>query len=160
MTIGTRIRHWRLKAEKTQRKLSESSGLTVSYLSRLENGRITPSIRTLEKLAKALEMPVTAFFETEQMLDAGDHCPVSLSGQCILEHAYVGRGRPPVDEEGYSPVQLEALRQCNYLLQQGDDEIQATLALQLRALYLLHDSRKKAREENAAVQLKLAAGSE
>ncbi|MGW8178327.1 MAG: helix-turn-helix domain-containing protein, partial [bacterium] len=47
--VGKRILRLRLERKKTQREVSELTGLAVSYLSRLENGRITPSIPTLTK---------------------------------------------------------------------------------------------------------------
>lgn len=144
MSVGRRIRQLRLKTKKTQREISESTGLAVSYLSRLENGRITPSVRTLTKLSGALGVPVTSFFDSERVLEQGDRCPVSLSGRCILEHAFVGRGRRPNTPEPYSQKQLEILRQCNYLLHKGDKELLMTLSTVMKSLLLLTGKGQKA----------------
>ena len=137
MSVGRRIRQLRLKSKKTQRDISETTGLAVSYLSRLENGRITPSVRTLTKLAGSLGVSVTAFFDSERVLEQGDRCPVSLSGRCILEHAFVGRGRRPNTPEPYSQKQLEILRQCNYLLHKGDADLLMTLSTVMKSLLML-----------------------
>jgi len=137
MSVGRRVRQLRLKEKKTQREISDQTGLAVSYLSRLENGRIMPSVRTLTKLSGALQVPVTAFFDAERILEQGDRCPVSLSGDCILEHAFVGRGRRPNVPEPYSQEQLEILRQCNYLLHKGDKGLLLTLGTMMRSLLLL-----------------------
>lgn len=63
MSVGKRILRLRLERQLTQRDISEETGLAVSYLSRLENGRITPTIPTLTKIALALGVDVTAFSE-------------------------------------------------------------------------------------------------
>ncbi|MBW2731656.1 MAG: helix-turn-helix transcriptional regulator [Deltaproteobacteria bacterium] len=143
MSVGRRIRQLRLKTKRTQREISEQTGLAVSYLSRLENGRITPSVRTLTKLSTALAVPVTSFFDSERVLEQGDRCPVSLSGQCILEHAFVGRGRRPNTPEPYSQKQLEILRQCNYLLHKGDKDLLMTLSTIMKSLLMLTGKGKK-----------------
>ena len=138
MSVGNRIVQLRFESKISQRALAEASGVAVSYLSRLENDKLHPTVRTLTKIAGALRVPMTAFFESELPLEASDHCPVSLSGRCILDHLFVGRGkRPKVNVEGYSPQQLEALRLCNYLLHTRDKELVRALITMLKALLAL-----------------------
>jgi transcriptional regulator with XRE-family HTH domain len=135
MSVGKRILRLRLEANRTQREISEDTGLAVSYLSRLENGRITPTIPTLSKIATALGVDVTAFFGQEPQLDSGDRCPVSTSGRCVLDQLLVGRGRKPdTSWEGYTPHQLELLRLCDFLIHTGDKEILNSLQTVLEAL--------------------------
>jgi len=43
--------------------LAEKSGLAVNTLSLIQNDKTSPSVSTLQQLASALEVPITAFFE-------------------------------------------------------------------------------------------------
>jgi transcriptional regulator with XRE-family HTH domain len=56
--ISMRIKALRAKRKITQAKLAERAGISHGYLARLETGRQDPTITTLEKLAKALKVPV------------------------------------------------------------------------------------------------------
>jgi quercetin dioxygenase-like cupin family protein/DNA-binding XRE family transcriptional regulator len=47
------------------RSLAEQSGLNVNTLSLIENGKSSSSVSTLQQLADALDVPITAFFETD-----------------------------------------------------------------------------------------------
>ncbi len=135
MTLGKRILQLRIKSKRTQQEVSQLTGLAVSYLSRLENDRMSPSIRTLTKISEALHVPLTSFFDNKPILEAKDRCPVSLSGRCILDQLFVGQGRrPKANPESYSPQQLEILRACNYLLHTGDKEIVKMLSLMMKSL--------------------------
>lgn len=135
MSVGKRILRLRLEANRTQREISEETGLAVSYLSRLENGRITPTIPTLTKIAKALNVSVTAFFGQEPPLESGDRCPVSTSGRCVLDQLLVGRGRKPdMKWEGYTPQQLELLRLCDHLIHSGNRDVLNSLGTLLEAM--------------------------
>lgn len=51
-----RIREWRDKRELTLEELSERTGISTSYLSRMESGARNVSIKNLEKMAAALEI--------------------------------------------------------------------------------------------------------
>ncbi len=42
--------------------MKKRTGLFGSYVSRVENGHTVPSIETLEKMARALEVPMYEFF--------------------------------------------------------------------------------------------------
>ena len=138
MSIGRRIQQLRLESRITQRELGEATGLAVSYLSRVENGRLTPTVPTLTKIADALSVTITALFDATATLEAKDACPVSLSGRCILDHLFVGRRKRLANGvEGYSREQLEALRLCNFLLHTGDKQLVRTLITILKGLLAL-----------------------
>ncbi len=138
MSLGRKILQLRLDARKTQREISEVTGLAISYLSRLENGRINPSVRTLDKISEALGVQVSSFFNGESVLEAGDRCPVSPSGRCILDQPFVNRGRKPKSGlECYSPEQLKALRMCSLLLQTGRPQIVRSLNTLIESLLAL-----------------------
>jgi transcriptional regulator with XRE-family HTH domain len=62
MLIGERIRALREKQGLTQGDLEERSGLLRCYTSRVENGHTVPSLETIEKIARALNLPLYQVF--------------------------------------------------------------------------------------------------
>jgi transcriptional regulator with XRE-family HTH domain len=58
MTIGERLRTLRKARGLSQAEVEKRTGLMWCYVSRLENGHVTPGLQTLEKLARALEVPL------------------------------------------------------------------------------------------------------
>ena len=60
--IGAKIRFLRKQKNLKQVQLAEKAGLACSTLCDIEKGRLSPSIKSLEKIAEALEMPVAKFF--------------------------------------------------------------------------------------------------
>jgi DNA-binding XRE family transcriptional regulator len=59
--ISKRIAQARSAAKLTQAELAQKSGLPQSHISRLESGKHSPSRATIEKIAKALGLPVETF---------------------------------------------------------------------------------------------------
>jgi transcriptional regulator with XRE-family HTH domain len=60
--IGERLKALREHLNLSQGVIEQRSGLLRCYVSRVENGHTTPSLETLEKLARALRIPVYQFF--------------------------------------------------------------------------------------------------
>jgi transcriptional regulator with XRE-family HTH domain len=60
--IGVRIRQLREARGMTQSQLQARSGVSRSYLSRIESGQMTPSLGTLEKIAESLGVGLNRFF--------------------------------------------------------------------------------------------------
>ncbi len=56
MQLGDRIRELRKSNGETLKTTSEGTSLSVSYLSDIERGRTSPSLQTLEALAKHFKM--------------------------------------------------------------------------------------------------------
>lgn len=63
--VGVNLRRLREQQGVTLRELAEASHLAVNTLSLIENGHTSPSVSTLQQLASALSVPITAFFENE-----------------------------------------------------------------------------------------------
>jgi transcriptional regulator with XRE-family HTH domain len=57
--LGDAIRAYRKRLKMTQEKLAEKTGLSVVFLSLLENGHRTVSVDALLKIAKALGVRAT-----------------------------------------------------------------------------------------------------
>ena len=64
INVGKRLRELRSESGHSLRSLAELSQLNANTLSLIENGRTSPSVSTLQQLAQALNVPITAFFET------------------------------------------------------------------------------------------------
>jgi len=63
LRIAKLVRQTRKQQGMTVDSLAEKSGFSKTYVSRLENFRITPSIKSLSKIADALGVQMSAFFE-------------------------------------------------------------------------------------------------
>jgi transcriptional regulator with XRE-family HTH domain len=60
--IGAQVRALRKKAEITVADLAAQAGLSISMLSKIENGQTSASLTTLQSLAIALNAPISTFF--------------------------------------------------------------------------------------------------
>ena len=62
MIIGERLRVLREAKQFSQGDIEERTGLMRCYISRVENGQTVPAVETLEKFARALEIPIYQIF--------------------------------------------------------------------------------------------------
>ena len=62
LKIGHTIQVFRKQRGLSQGDIEKRTGLLRCYLSRVENGHTTPSLQTLSKLARALDLPLSQFF--------------------------------------------------------------------------------------------------
>ncbi|HXV35736.1 MAG TPA: response regulator [Myxococcota bacterium] len=62
--VGARLREKRGAAQLTLKQLANRTGLSVSLISQIELGKSAASMSTLHKLATALQVRMTYFFET------------------------------------------------------------------------------------------------
>src|SRR5258708_27050561 len=67
MIIGERLRELREDKKLSQGDVEKRTGLLRCYISRVENGHTVPAIQTLEKIARAYEVPLyQLFYEGEE----------------------------------------------------------------------------------------------
>lgn len=62
VAIGHEVRAFRKKLGITVADLAATTNISLGMLSKIENGNTSPSLTTLQSLAQALGVPVTAFF--------------------------------------------------------------------------------------------------
>lgn len=62
MMIGMRLREIREDKKLSQGDIERLSGLKRCYVSRVENGHTVPAVETLEKMARALGVPIYRLF--------------------------------------------------------------------------------------------------
>jgi transcriptional regulator with XRE-family HTH domain len=68
MIIGDRLRDLREAKKLSQGDIEKRTGLLRCYISRVENGHTVPAIETLEKMARAFEVPMyQLFYDGDEM---------------------------------------------------------------------------------------------
>jgi transcriptional regulator with XRE-family HTH domain len=89
MDVGDRLKQFRELKGLTQVEIEERTGLLRGYISRVENGHTVPTIETLERFARALDMPLY------QLLYEGEKPPRPLQtqGEDMDDWASQGKGR-------------------------------------------------------------------
>jgi transcriptional regulator with XRE-family HTH domain len=60
--IGAHIRQHRKRLQITGAELAQAASVSTGMLSKIENGQISPSLSTLQSLARALHLPLSALF--------------------------------------------------------------------------------------------------
>jgi transcriptional regulator with XRE-family HTH domain len=99
LDLGTRIRTAREGKRFSQGDLEQRSGMLRCYISRVENGHTVPSIETLEKIARALDMKLYQLLYYEDRPGCAD-APKRL-GQ-------LWQGSAPAQQVSPSPAQNHA----------------------------------------------------
>lgn len=64
--IGAKVRELRQKRRYTLQDLSAKTGLSKPLLSQVENGHVMPPVATLLKIARALDVGISHFFQEEE----------------------------------------------------------------------------------------------
>jgi len=120
MVIGNRLKELRESKQLSQGDIEKRSGLLRCYISRVENGHTVPAVETLEKMARALEVPMYRLFHDGEV-------PAGLS-----------KLKPPKDHEfgskGAQADYLSKLRRLLAKMEPGDQKL------------LLHMAQKVARD--------------
>jgi transcriptional regulator with XRE-family HTH domain len=75
MDVGERLKQFRELKGLSQGKIEARTGLLRCYISRVENGHTVPSVETLKKFARALDVPLY------QLLYEGEKPPQSPKTQ-------------------------------------------------------------------------------
>jgi transcriptional regulator with XRE-family HTH domain len=112
MVIGERLRNLREKKNFSQGEIEKRTGLLRCYISRVENGHTVPAVETLEKFARALEVPMYHLFYE------GDRPPKALK-----------KVKPKPDPElfGASGKEARLLGKFRTLLARTDERSQGIL---------------------------------
>jgi transcriptional regulator with XRE-family HTH domain len=107
MIIGNRLRALREEKKLSQGDVEKRTGLLRCYISRVENGHTVPAIETLEKMARAFEVPLY------QLVYDGEEPPQVPN---LLK-----RNSPDGTAWGSSGKDAEYLRKLRHLLSKADE---------------------------------------
>lgn len=66
-SIPERVKYMRQQRQLSQKELAQKSRLSQSTIAQIETGRMDPSIKTLEKIAEALDIEPAIFFTKNQV---------------------------------------------------------------------------------------------
>jgi transcriptional regulator with XRE-family HTH domain len=107
MVIGNRLKELRESKELSQGDIEKRTGLLRCYISRVENGHTVPAVSTLEKMARALEVPMYRLFHDGE-------APASLR-----------KLKPPKDDEFGSTGGEAVSKLCRLLakMEPGDQNL-------------------------------------
>lgn len=112
MIIGSRLRKMREAKQLSQGDIEKRTGLLRCYISRVENGYTVPSVQTLEKMARALEIPLyRLFYEGKGSPDVPRL--LKRNGSQGIEWGSTGEQRPYLDK----------LRRILSKLEEGDRKL-------------------------------------
>lgn len=89
MVTAERLRELRESKNLSQGDIEKRTGLLRCYTSRVENGHTVPSVETLEKYAKALEIPLYRLFYEGEEPPKKPHLAVSQTS----DYAWGAKGR-------------------------------------------------------------------
>ena len=132
MIIGDRLRELRNKQKLSQGEIENRSGLQRAYLSRVENGHTVPNIETLEKWARALEVPLyQLFYDQAEPPNASDL------------HSWKSTEEAPWGSSGQDAEYLKQLRRLLRKL----NEANRKLLLQMAARLARRAQKSNAREK-------------
>jgi transcriptional regulator with XRE-family HTH domain len=111
--VGRRLAAARLQRGLSQSTVARLSGLAPSYVSRVENGKIQPSLRMVTRMQKALDATAEEILGPSHSghRSRDGACPVSSGGRCLLDlmrpEAYRARGGAV---ESFTPREIRLLR--------------------------------------------------
>lgn len=109
LQIGARVKHARLLAGKRMRDLALDVGCTESMISKIESGRVVPSLQMLQRLVEALDRDISSFFGS----DMNSPGMVLRSGQRAVLRTDPLRESPGVSYERLVPFAAGNLLEAN-----------------------------------------------
>jgi transcriptional regulator with XRE-family HTH domain len=121
--LGQRVAAHRSQLGLTQTVVAKRAGLAASYLSRIENGKIFPTVPTAQKIATALRVPLSELLKPPLPQKKGKGCPVTARGGCLIDlidpkWGFSSHSRA----ERYTPRQIRLMRNFTALVRNGSPE--------------------------------------
>ncbi len=83
MLLGDRLRAFREAKKLSQGDIEKRCGLLRAYISRVEHGHTVPSVETLGKFARALEVPLYQLFYEGEKPPKLPHLPKRMTAEEI-----------------------------------------------------------------------------
>lgn len=107
MNAGDKIKRLRVSTGLTVSELARRAGLSQGYLSQIEMGRATPSVRALAMTAKALEVPLTSLLgeRDRELLEGTMSLPAAAFGD-DPEDALITRSLGQLDRQSKQALVL------------------------------------------------------
>src|ERR1700727_2285190 len=111
--IGERIKRLRLKKSMGLVELGRHTGLSASFLSQLETGRVVPTLRNLARIAMVFSRDLSYFFEPERpelfrVQRAAERQKLPQTGATDPDYFFESLGQVPT-EQAITPYVAEFL---------------------------------------------------
>ncbi len=82
--IGSRIRYYRREKNLSQEELAERSGLSFSFIGQLERGSKQPTIDSLYKITKGMDLSISDFLKDLDIID-NDSDSYAMKSYVLIE---------------------------------------------------------------------------
>lgn len=154
--IGERIKFLRQRKHMGLVELGRYTGLSASFLSQLETGRVVPTLRNLARIAMVFSRDLSYFFEPERpelfrILRAGDRARLPQTGATEPSYFFESLGQVPTDQM-ITPYLTEFLPSENHKPPTAHQHTGAEFLYMLSGrLRLMHESRIEILERGDAV---------
>ena len=125
--IGRRIASSRRERGRSQKFVAQRAHLDPTYLSRIETGKVHPTVSTALRIAGALGISLDQLVGPTPPEWRGAICPVSPKGACLLDGVHP---KVPIT----TPQQMRLLRRMTAVIQDGDAKLLAALQVLLDGL--------------------------
>ena len=106
--LGARIRSRRLARHETLRQLAAQAAVTESFLSQVERGVASPSIASVQRIARALDTSIAELFASDEragtVVRVGDRRKVAYQGLGAVDE-FLTRGTDGKLQVIYSTIQ-------------------------------------------------------
>jgi len=120
LQIGARLKHARLLEGILIRELAERVGCAESMISKIENGKVAPSLTMLQRLVSALNRDLSSFFGT----DISSPGLVQKAGQRPISQTDAIRGGSGVSYERLVPFAAGNLLEGNiHCIEPGGEKV-------------------------------------
>jgi transcriptional regulator with XRE-family HTH domain len=73
MNIGERIKLFRTNKNLSQKEVAFSIGIDQAQYSRIESGKVEPTLSSIEKIAEALGISIAEFFSKDKPIDVNSY---------------------------------------------------------------------------------------
>ena len=90
--VGSRIRYHRKEHKLSQEELAERSGLHPSYIGQLERGIKKPTIDSLYKITKGMDLSISDFLKDLEIIDKGNDS-YAVKSYLLIEQESAGDQR-------------------------------------------------------------------
>lgn len=140
--IGKRIAATRAQRGLSQGLVARRAGTDPSYLSRIETGKVHPTVRTALRIAAALRVSLDDLLGPSPADLRGRDCPVSPSGACLMDlidtRATEGLSAAP---DKYTPRQLRMLSRFSHIVRDADRSLTRALEVLLEQIWMARQAR-------------------
>ena len=132
--LGRRVAALRAQRGFSQGAVSRRAGIHPSYLSRIETGKVHPTVRTATRIAGAMRISLNDLLGPTPP-EKDQPCPVSVNGQCLMDLIDTRKERDGGERsERYSPRQIRLLRRFMSLLRQSSPSVLTALEVLVNQL--------------------------